>query len=131
MHRVLLYGAVAAVLSGCVSSGARTSAEGIATRFEQAAGARDGAAACAMLAPETRSSVESSGKARCEEAFGDEDLPSGRAITATDVFGDSARVVLDADTVFLARFGEQWKVTAAGCSDRGEGLPYDCQLSGG
>ena len=36
---------------------------------------------------------------------------------------------MDSDTVFLARFGALWKVTAAGCKLR-PGVPYDCAVKG-
>jgi hypothetical protein len=32
----------------------------------------------------------------------------------------------DAGSVFLAEFDNGWRVTAAGCTSRGESLPYQC-----
>ena len=37
---------------------------------------------------------------------------------------------LDKDTLFLARFDQGWRVTAAGCTPHGD-LPYDCTVKGG
>ncbi|MGW0551933.1 hypothetical protein [Streptomyces altiplanensis] len=47
-----------------------------------------------------------------------------------DVYGHQARVVLDADTLFLPAFRDGWKVVAAGCLAR-PGFPYPCDLKGG
>ncbi|MEU6064946.1 hypothetical protein ABZ864_10745 [Streptomyces sp. NPDC047082] len=46
------------------------------------------------------------------------------------VYGRRARVVLNADTLFLSVFPAGWKVTAAGCVPRSQ-QPYQCQIKGG
>jgi hypothetical protein len=49
-----------------------------------------------------------------------------------DVFGHDAIVRFSGDTVFLARFPEGWRVTAAGCQPGpSDQKPYDCTVSGG
>ena len=40
--------------------------------------------------------------------------------TQVEVWGESAQVRYDDDAVFLARFGDDWKIRSAGCTP-GEG----------
>jgi hypothetical protein len=44
------------------------------------------------------------------------------------VWSNQARVRAGTDTVFLTRWGDGWRVTAAGCEPRDDG-PYDCDIS--
>jgi hypothetical protein len=99
--------------------------------FYEAFSRQDGAAACALLAPETANDVETSGKAPCEDAVTEEDLPEQLGtVTETDVFGSEALVRAENDTVFVSDFDGLWKIVAAGCTPRGD-RPYDCTLGGG
>lgn len=121
----------AALLGGCADGDARRAAiSGVAVRLLTAVGDGDGAAACALLAPDTVSALEQSAGAPCAEAILDEDLPAPAGVRRVDVYGQWARVVLAADTEFLAAFPGGWRVVAAGCQSRGE-RPYDCVLQGG
>ena len=43
-------------------------------------------------------------------------LPVATHIRRVDVYGQDAIVRLDRDVVFLARFDDGWRVTAAGCT---------------
>lgn len=117
-------------VSACTGPGADQAAQ-VAESFEQLT-STDAAQACDLLAPGTRIEVEKSAKKSCPEALGDEDLPDPSAVSGVDVFGHDAIVRFSGDTVFLARFPEGWRVTAAGCEP---GLtdqkPYDCDVSGG
>ncbi|UWZ59737.1 hypothetical protein Daura_24470 [Dactylosporangium aurantiacum] len=122
---------VVALAGGCADSDARRDAiSGVAVRLLTAAGAGDGAAACALLAPDTVEALEQSAGASCAEAVLDEDLPEPAGVRRVDVYGQWARVVLADDTEFLAAFPGGWRVVAAGCRSRGE-RPYDCVLQGG
>jgi len=121
-----------AVLSttSCGSLGPDTRAAGdVALRFTKSVADRDGTAACALLAPSTRSELESGGKP-CAQAVLEEQLPTGSVIERTSAFGRGAQSVLRGDVVFLAEFGSRWLVTAAGCRPR-DAAPYDCTVSGG
>jgi hypothetical protein len=120
----------AAVLSGCSGQG-KTEADpagATAARFSAAA-TSDATAACSLLAPATASELEKS-SGDCSRGLADADLPSGGRVQEVEVFGLDAMVRLDADTVFLARFANGWRVTAAGCTPQGDG-PYDCDIKGG
>ena len=123
--------------TGCSSVGPDVSRSGsVARSFHEAVANDEPAAACELLAPRTREELEESANTSCSQALADAGLPDATTVTAADVYGANARVVLDGDTgatgdtVFLARFGAQWKVTAAGCKARPD-LPYDCDVNGG
>ena len=123
--------AVAVLAAGCADGGARRDAvAGVAVRLLSAVQDRDGATACAALAPGTVEALEQSAGASCADAILDEDLPEPADVRQVDVYGQWARVVLADDTVFLAAFPGGWRVVAAGCRSRGE-RPYDCVLQGG
>jgi len=78
-----------------------------------------------------RTTFEKEEKQPCAKALGDADLPEPSSVESVDVYGHDARVVLAKDVVFLARFPQGWRVTAAGCTSRAKDDPYDCVLAGG
>lgn len=57
-------------------------------------------------------------------------MPADGRVRHVDVYGNQARAVLAADTLFLSRFPDGWKVTAAGCEERPD-KPYQCEIKGG
>jgi hypothetical protein len=121
--------AVLTLLAGCGAanaSGPRSTAE----RWVSGLRDGDGAALCGLLAPKTLASAEQSAGKPCSDAILDEKLPQPNSVGSTQVWGDTATVRLDADTLFLAEFSSGWKVIAAGCDPR-PGQPYDCQVEGG
>ncbi|MGI5399221.1 hypothetical protein ACQEVG_07150 [Streptomyces sp. CA-135486] len=97
--------------------------------FERAVHAGDNTAACELLAPGTRSEGEESGQKPCAVALGEEQLPSGGAVRAVEVYGQQAMVTLERDTLFLSQFPGGWRVVAAGCRPEA-GKPYQCQVKG-
>jgi hypothetical protein len=120
--------AVAAVsLSGCGPSGWKGSAIQSATDFQGAVHARNGRAACALLAETTRSALESASGRSCAGAVlslkADSTVPG-----PVEVWGTQARVSFGTDSVFLGRYSDGWRVSAAGC-EPGSGS-YDCDLEG-
>jgi hypothetical protein len=130
-----LYAVVAAVttmlVAGCAHSEPRRDAiADTAVRLSTAVHDRDGAAACAVLAPDTVAALEQSANTPCADAVLDEGLPKPGTVEHVAVYGQWAQVVLDDDTVFLAAFPGGWRVVAAGCTPQGE-RPYDCVLQGG
>jgi hypothetical protein len=105
-------------------------AAAVVQRLAAAVGAGDGAAACGLLAPETRAQLEESAGKACPQAIGEEHLPAAGAVRTVDVYGEWGRVVTSDDTLFVAAFDGGWRVVAAGCRSRGEDRPYDCVLRG-
>jgi hypothetical protein len=117
---------VALLLSGC--AGTQDAATGsVAEQLLDAVGNGDGAAACDLLAPATRSELESSSGSSCEEAILEEDLGDGSGPVREEVFDTAAQVKVGSDTVFLSRFDGRWLVVAAACT-RTPGRPYDCSI---
>ena len=69
----------------------------------------------------------------CAQALAEAGLaPAGEGSSVT-VAGHSAQVRYADDTVFLARFDDGWRVTAAGCErvSSDDAVPYDCVVDGG
>jgi hypothetical protein len=127
----VLTAAVVATATGCGSVASRGEAASmVAQHLLDAVDRKDGAAACALLAPETAAEVVQSDQKDCAEAILDQNLPRPGAVTGEDVYGQWARVRLSDDTVFLAMFAGGWRVVAAGCTPRGD-RPYDCTVQGG
>ena len=123
--------ATVVVVAGCGSVASRgQAASSAAQRLLNAVDRKDGAAACALLAPQTAAEVVQSAQQDCAEAILDQNLPRPGAVTGDDVYGQWARVRLSDDTIFLAMFAGGWRVVAAGCTPRGE-RPYDCTVQGG
>jgi hypothetical protein len=87
------------------------------------------AEACQMLAPGTRSELEAT-IGRCDRSLPRQHLPVAATVVDVDVYGKNAIVHLDHDVVFLARFDDGWRITAAGCTLRQQGRPFDCILKG-
>ena len=118
-------------MAGCGSVGDREqAATTVAVRLLTAVDSRDGAQACAVLAPDTAAELEESAGKPCAQAILDEDLPTPAALTRTAVYGQWAQVRLTDDTIFLGVFPGGWRVVAAGCTSQGD-RPYDCTLQGG
>ena len=115
-------------LSAC-GAGSTSAPSRVALDFAGAVSAHDGEKACSLVAPATRSELESDGHP-CSEAVLSQDVPSSTRVRTADQYGLQSRVVLDKDVVFVSRFSIGWRVVAAVCKDRGEKLPYDCQIAG-
>ncbi|WP_404388648.1 hypothetical protein [Humibacillus xanthopallidus] len=86
-------------------------------------------AACALLAPESAMELEQA-SGSCGRGLTAAHLADGGRVRDVEVYGLDAMVRLEQDTVFLARFDDGWRITAAGCTPRGDG-PYDCDIKGG
>jgi hypothetical protein len=127
--RVAGAGAVLALVAGCTGMGSAEdqNAAGSATRFYRAL-AGDPSSACAWLAPGTLQELEQS-DGPCPGSLRQLHLPRAGTVTRVEVYGKDAMVRLDDDVVFLARFDQGWRITAAGCTPE-PGRPYTCTLKG-
>lgn len=121
--------AAALVLTACGSSRDADVADA-ATAFYAALADGDGAAACDLLAPETRSQLEQSAGQECAQAVLEEELPEPSGAPDVAAFDTNGQARFAGETAFLSRFSDGWKVVAAGCTPR-DPRPYDCTLSGG
>lgn len=120
-----------ALAAGCETTGTRSSeASQAATAFLRAWRDGDGTRACRLLAPRARQELRSAARAACPQAVVAVTPPEGTAASLVDVYGGQARVRVRGDTLFLARFEEGWKVTAAGCRARQDGTGYSCEIQG-
>lgn len=123
--------ALALTVTGCAGRGSVEDdavAEATTAFLAAAQGAPD--RACDLLAPATLETVSSDGD--CGTAM-EEVTSSGGSGTGEPVvetWGRDAMVRWGEQTVFLARFDDGWRVTAAGCESRGEDLPFDCAVEG-
>jgi hypothetical protein len=131
IYQVAVPAVLMLALAGCGDVGQRSAAATeVAVRMLTAVDGKDGAAACAALAPDTAAELEESAGKPCAEAILGEDLPAPGTVTGADVYGQWAQIRLSGDTVFLAAFPGGWRVVAAGCTPRAE-RPYKCTLKGG
>jgi hypothetical protein len=124
--------AAVASMTGCGQASDRDGADPgtVAKGFSRALAAGDGAQACSLLAPQTRSQLEQSAGTGCAAAIAEEDLPDPGAVRRVSVFGTMAQVRFTEDVWFLAEFRTGWRVLASGCAPVPD-QPYDCQLEGG
>jgi hypothetical protein len=120
------------VLASLASCGAPADSDAseAARTFHESVARLDGLRACAALSARARSELEQSAGKPCPAAVLDESLPPLRGRLETHVYGTAAEVGSTGDTVFLSRFDQGWKVTAAGCRREPSGL-YDCQIQAG
>ena len=98
-------------------------------RFFAAVRGGDGGAACALLAPDTAEALASDEGNGCAAAIVKAGLPAAGTVVGTQGWGAEAQVRLSGDTVFLHRFPQGWRISAAGCVPRGD-KPYRCEVEG-
>lgn len=121
-------GLLTLTLSGCAGS-QDASALGVAQIYAAALADGDGDAACAVLSPTVRSELEQATGSACGRAVLEEGVvPEGDGDDVL-VYGVSAQVRFVGDTVFLGRFRDGWRVTAAACSATPRDV-YDCRVKG-
>lgn len=118
------------LLTGCSGQGnaeAGNAAAAAVSFSHDVANATD--EACGLLAPQTLKELEDS-EGPCASALPDELQSAPGPVRSTEVYGKDAIVRLSSDTVFLARFPDGWRVTAAGCTRAEADRPYDCKVKG-
>jgi hypothetical protein len=123
--------AACVAVAGCGASGQPDDVAAVAARFHAALARGDAALACAQLAPQTLAKLEQQERRPCAQAILDAELPGGARPADTSVYVTTATVELEhGGRMFLDRFEDGWKVSAAGCRPAGADLPYDCELGG-
>lgn len=122
--------AVAVGATACSGSNPGSAeAAAAATMFHDDVRSGDVEAACGLLAPGTVEELEEGEPGSCATKLREVDLRTTSTVLESKAYGSDAQVVLDEDTVFLVQSGQNWKITAAGCTSRGE-RPYDCLIDG-
>jgi hypothetical protein len=128
---VVMMAGTTTVISGCSALNPGTDAAvDTVQRFQDELTTGNAGQACALLAPNTVEGLEEGEAGSCPDKLARLSLPQSGAVTDSRAYGRSAQVLLQDDTVFLTRSGDEWKITAAGCIQRGE-RPYDCDVEGG
>jgi hypothetical protein len=126
--RVLVGGAISALaLTSCAGT-QDAPARSAAQDFLAAVQAKDGQAACTLLAPAARAELESSSGMPCREAVLEEPLGGSSTPSSVDVFDSMAQVRFDSETLFLSRFDGDWLVIGAACTAKPGDQPYDCSI---
>lgn len=126
----VLTGVLLASVSGCAGMNPGTSEAAVAALdFHSALASGDYGRACGLLIPSAVEKVEAGAPGTCAEKLSQLDVPVAAAVQDSAAYGRNAQVVMDQDTLFLARSGDGWRITAAGCTSRGE-RPYDCEVEG-
>jgi hypothetical protein len=114
-----------AATAGCAAA-AQPAVAAVAGQFGSAVSRHDGAAACSMLTDDARHDTESFGR-DCPAQLAT--LPDPGPVQQVEVWGDTAQVHLAADTLFLLRFPDGWRISGAGCTPEGD-APYRCEVQG-
>jgi hypothetical protein len=120
--------ALAFATVGCGHMGSAEDANASASALAFDRSLNTPAEACQLLAPGTRSELQDT-FGPCERSLPQQHLPVASQVVDVDVYGKDAIVRLDRDVVFLARFDDGWKVTAAGCTPV-RGRPFNCTIKG-
>jgi hypothetical protein len=120
---------IALLALACSVSACGGSQDGAVTEVAGSVHRGDGAAACATLAPTTRSELEQSSGKPCAAAILEEVSDDRGDGGDVQVFGSMAQVRWRDRAVFLTRMPDGWRVLAAGCVPRAVG-PDDCAVTG-
>jgi hypothetical protein len=119
---------LALLVAGCSAGDREQEVSQRASGFLTALAQGDTGTACSLLTPQARDNLATSAGSSCAQAFPTSRIHSGK-VQSVHVWADRAMVATDAGSVFLAEFTDGWRVTAAGCTSRGESMPYLCVVS--
>jgi hypothetical protein len=118
--------------AGCGTKDDERSVATVADRFYSALRAHAGDRACAQLSTNALNALESASGRACAQAITALKLP-GLSTAHSTVYLDSARAEVagaePGEAAFLDRTALGWRISAAGCTPKGDG-PYDCELEG-
>lgn len=120
--------AISVVACGSLS-GDSAAAGNVARAFYSAVQNGHGTQACHLLAFNVAHQLKQSSGKPCAQAVTHAGLNNPGHVTRVGSYGHSAWAVFEKDTVFLSVFPGGWRVTAAGCTPRGD-RPYDCLVKG-
>ncbi|PWN03293.1 hypothetical protein DJ010_09260 [Nocardioides silvaticus] len=124
----------AALVAGMATSACAQSGDPAIDRaqhFYASVSHKDGAAACADLAPEARKALEQQEGKPCAEAILKQGLPDMVGEADVQVFGSMAQVTFPDETAFLSRYGDDWLLVAVGCEPATGDEPHDCSVEVG
>lgn len=132
VRAVLVLAIAPLLLAGC-ASGTEDDVRETARDFHAAIAAGDWARACARLAPGTRDEVESAARTTCPQALAQQPPPAPGQPADVAIFGTTAQLSYDTNTLFLTRHRDGWMVLATDCIARRvrADQPYECQIKGG
>jgi hypothetical protein len=82
-----------------------------------------------MLQADTRENTVKDQGTTCEDRLRTLQIPEPGPVTGSQMYGHSAFVEFENDTVFLAAGEDGWQITGAGCTPKGE-APYTCEVGG-
>ncbi|MCW2528343.1 MAG: hypothetical protein JWM76_3203 [Pseudonocardiales bacterium] len=100
----------------------------MAVRFAQAIQAGSGGTACDLLTENAQSAASGATGVSCDEAILNVKETS-TDVSSTQVWGDAAQVRVGDDVLFLRKQNDGWRVRAAGCQRKSNGV-YDCDVEG-
>ena len=124
----LAVAALALAVAGCGRTADRASVRSIAQSFYAAAGAHDGARACAWLSADARQALEQDQSEPCARAVEQLKLSGNRA-RRVEVYSTEAAVALrGGDVVYLEETPQGWRISAAGCRAPAYTKPATCEL---
>jgi hypothetical protein len=115
------------LLAACGTGDREREASQVAAEFLGATAGGDTTKACALLTPRTRDDLIGSEGSSCTESLRVDQITGG-TVESVRVYSDWAQVNTEADTLFLTELDTGWRVAAAGCTSRGESLPYRCTV---
>ena len=116
---------LALTLTGC-ADGREAGASRVASAFAHAVAAKDGSAACKLLAPSAAENLASGGET-CDKAV--LDVSTGGSAGKASVWGDEAQVRTGSDVIFLMQLKNGWRIRAAGCQPAAQARrPYKCDV---
>jgi hypothetical protein len=119
-----------AAAAGCAALGPNAAdADAVASQFSTALDESNGAAACDLLNERARSAVEDASGSDCAEGILTLGIPASGDPVTSEVYGRSALVETDSDSLFMTVGGASWLIRAAGCTPR-ENEPFDCLIEG-
>jgi uncharacterized lipoprotein NlpE involved in copper resistance len=118
------------VLAGCGQSDDRATVRSVTERFLAAYDAKQGTAACALLASDTRKQLESDQGKPCPGSVGSLQVSGGPVLHVTVALTSAKVDLASGETFFLSEEASGWRISALGCrsTTTPAQTPFDCEL---